>query len=114
VRGTTCGSSSSGGAASSSSSSDEQVLDLGSNKRVTISTYGDGKPKVDMRGYYADKTTGEMKPTQKGISLSKEAWELLKKNIDKIDSWLYDDGDAPKKGSTAEAAADEEQFNFDF
>ena len=42
---------------------------------------------VDLRMYFQDHS-GEMKPTQKGISLSPEQWDTLYNNIDLIDRMI--------------------------
>jgi hypothetical protein len=41
---------------------------------------------VDIRRYYKDKTSGEIKPTPKGIRMSKEEWQAVVDAADKIDS----------------------------
>ncbi|KAJ3311372.1 hypothetical protein HDV04_004097 [Boothiomyces sp. JEL0838] len=59
------------------------MLDIAPSKKVTISTFT-GKQTIDLRNYYKDKTTGEMKPTQKGITLTLEEFEFLYENYELI------------------------------
>lgn len=60
----------------------EAFFDIGKKKRVTIRKW-QGKCYVDIREFYED--NGEMKPGKKGISLSIEQWEDIKKIINPID-----------------------------
>jgi hypothetical protein len=59
--------------------------DLGQKKRVSINVFR-GKTLIDIREYYEDE--GELKPGKKGISLTKEQWEKLKKQMEEIDEVL--------------------------
>lgn len=45
-----------------------------------------GKLYVDIREFY--EADYEMKPTKKGVSLSMEAWDVLKKNIQTVDDLI--------------------------
>jgi len=63
------------------------VLELGNLTRVSINQFK-SFTLVDIRKYYLDKSTGEQKPTQKGISLKLTEWENLKKNFELIDKEL--------------------------
>ncbi|CAM9785755.1 unnamed protein product [Sphacelaria rigidula] len=44
-----------------------------------------GMTLIDIREYYEDKNTGELKPGKKGISLQADQWEALKENMEAID-----------------------------
>ncbi|CAD6573219.1 MAG: hypothetical protein CYPHOPRED_005099 [Cyphobasidiales sp. Tagirdzhanova-0007] len=54
--------------------------DLGNKKRVTVREFK-GKILIDIREFYEDKNTEEIKPGKKGISLSFEQWETLKEHF---------------------------------
>ena len=47
-----------------------------------------GKTYIDIREYYTDKSTMEMKPGKKGISLNVEQYSKLKTLLDDVDSKL--------------------------
>lgn len=54
-------------------------LSIGSKARpiiVTLSTF-QGSPLIDIRRYYVDKKTKELKPTRKGIAFRKENYDAL-------------------------------------
>ncbi|RXK34735.1 hypothetical protein M231_08012 [Tremella mesenterica] len=65
----------------------QPFLALSDYRRVSISKFQD-KTLIDIREYYKDKGSGEMKPGKKGISLTCEQWESLKGNINSIDQML--------------------------
>ena len=53
-----------------------------------------GKALVDIREFYTDSHTAELKPGKKGISLNHEQWKKLVKNISRVDKaleemWFY-------------------------
>ena len=61
------------------------MIPLGANRFVTVREFR-GKTLIDIRQYYVDnKSGGELKPTPKGISLSPEQYEELKKVVSEID-----------------------------
>jgi len=62
----------------------ETKWDLGKQKTVTVRTFK-GTVYVDIREFYEDKNTGEMKPGKKGISLSAIQWQKLKSIVDEVD-----------------------------
>ncbi|KAK9897294.1 PC4-domain-containing protein [Cystobasidium minutum MCA 4210] len=55
----------------------ERYVELNQYKRVTVRQFK-GKTLIDIRDFYNDKKSGEMKPTAKGIALSPELWNALK------------------------------------
>lgn len=63
------------------------MFDLGKNKFVTVREFK-GKALIDIREYYNDKGSGELKPGKKGISLSPEQYRQLKTLLDDIDAKL--------------------------
>ncbi|ESK97069.1 hypothetical protein Moror_6290 [Moniliophthora roreri MCA 2997] len=60
----------------------DSYVDLGKKKRATVRSFK-GKPLVDIREFYGDE--GQEKPGKKGISLTDEQWEMLKKSMPIID-----------------------------
>jgi len=82
---------SSAAAATNSGSDGENKADngmyvLAKNRFINVSGFK-GKVYVNIREYYED-SNGEQKPGKKGISLSADQWENLKKHIAKIDKDL--------------------------
>ena len=67
-------------------SSDTNSWPLSAKRFVNINNFR-GKLMVDIREFYQD-DSGELKPGKKGISLSLEQWENLKKIIPEIDAKL--------------------------
>ncbi|KAI8814162.1 transcriptional Coactivator p15-domain-containing protein [Cladochytrium replicatum] len=70
-----------------SSKSDDFEIELGKFKKLTVSSFK-GQKRVDLRTYYTDKKSGELRPTQKGISLSVEEWKVLKSQLANVDAKL--------------------------
>jgi hypothetical protein len=73
---------------------DKFLLIAGSKKSplvAELSNYQDRK-QLDIRKYYTVKTTGELKPTQKGVSLNRIQYEALadvfSEKSDQIESWF--------------------------
>ncbi|KAJ7462339.1 transcriptional Coactivator p15-domain-containing protein [Mycena galericulata] len=62
----------------------EKFLVLGKNKRATVRNFK-GSTLLDIREFYEDKDTKELKPGKKGISLSLDQWEELKKSAETLD-----------------------------
>ncbi|EGC39267.1 hypothetical protein DICPUDRAFT_27270 [Dictyostelium purpureum] len=71
---------------SSSSSSNDKSIDLGNKRKIQFSTFG-GSSKIDIREFYEDKNSKELKPGTKGISLTFEQFQIIADNIDTILSW---------------------------
>ncbi|PAV91162.1 hypothetical protein WR25_10973 [Diploscapter pachys] len=65
----------------------QTMLELGSNKFVTVGEFK-GKKLIQIREYYLDKGSGELKPGKKGIALSREQYDQLKGMIGEIDGML--------------------------
>jgi len=63
--------------------SDEKSWDLGKNKRVSLNEFK-GKVLFDIREYYD--AGGQLKPGKKGISLSREQWDIVHSVSDDITS----------------------------
>ncbi|KIJ25327.1 hypothetical protein M422DRAFT_38815 [Sphaerobolus stellatus SS14] len=51
-------------------------VDLGSMKRATVSQFK-GKANLNIREYYTDKPSGQLRPGKKGITLNVTQWETL-------------------------------------
>ncbi|KAF7288671.1 Activated RNA polymerase II transcriptional coactivator [Mycena chlorophos] len=64
---------------------EDKFVDLGKNKRVSVSTFKN-TVLVDIREFYKDKETDEMKPGRKGISLTLEQYQQLKEMLDEVDA----------------------------
>lgn len=63
----------------------EVKIHLGKSKYVSIRKFN-GKQIIDIREFY--EKDGEELPGKKGIALTKDLWEELKRNIDVIDEAL--------------------------
>jgi len=63
-------------------------LELGNQySRLTVKKFK-GTTYVDLRKFYADKSSGEMKPTGKGISLTLDQWNMVKSQISQVDQMI--------------------------
>ncbi|KAJ7218036.1 transcriptional Coactivator p15-domain-containing protein [Mycena pura] len=69
------------------SSDNEKFIDLGKNKRATVRSFK-GTTYVDIREFYAEKGSGELKPGKKGISLAVDQWEELIRVADTLDELI--------------------------
>ncbi|WVQ67835.1 uncharacterized protein L199_006040 [Kwoniella botswanensis] len=65
----------------------DSFFKLSEYRRLTVRTFK-GKVLIDIRETYKDKSTGQIKPGAKGISLTKEQWDVLKSNIDNVDDMI--------------------------
>merc|ERR1711944_2326 len=65
----------------------EDLIDLGKMKYASVSTFK-GKKMVNIREYYSDKSTGELKPGRKGITLLAEQWEKFKDLVPELDKQM--------------------------
>ncbi|VDO55436.1 unnamed protein product [Haemonchus placei] len=71
----------------SSSYTENSMIELGSMRYVTVRSFR-GKALIDIREFYTDKASGEMRPGKKGISLSKEQYQNFKAVMSEIDAKL--------------------------
>jgi len=60
-----------------------KVVDLGSNKLVTVSPY-QGKILIDIREYYRDRSSSQRRPGKKGIALNCQQFDELSRSIHRI------------------------------
>ncbi|KAF8554741.1 PC4-domain-containing protein [Imleria badia] len=67
----------------------ENYVELGKKKRAAVRSFK-GQVFVDIREFYG--TDGDEKPGKKGISLTTEQWEALKRSITTIDSFFAEHG----------------------
>ncbi|XGW31208.1 hypothetical protein V3C99_009847 [Haemonchus contortus] len=65
----------------------DEMIELGSMRYVTVRSFR-GKALIDIREFYTDKASGEMRPGKKGISLSKEQYQNFKAVMSEIDAKL--------------------------
>ncbi|KAI6209981.1 Transcriptional Coactivator p15 [Aphelenchoides besseyi] len=68
-------------------SSGEELMEIGDKKFVNVRKFK-GKTYVDIREYYTEKNQSELKPGKKGISLTVEQYQMLKKVLPTIDAKL--------------------------
>ncbi|ORY99945.1 transcriptional Coactivator p15-domain-containing protein [Syncephalastrum racemosum] len=62
-----------------------QVFDLTHKRRITIRTFADGTPSVDIREFYKT-PDGDLRPGKSGICFPLSQWEKIKELMPKIDS----------------------------
>ncbi|VDN20429.1 unnamed protein product [Cylicostephanus goldi] len=65
----------------------EEMIEIGSMRYVNVRNFR-GKSLIDVREYYMDKGSGELRPGKKGISLTREQYENFKSIMSEIDSKL--------------------------
>ncbi|AET38039.1 chromatin-binding transcription coactivator SUB1 Ecym_2297 [Eremothecium cymbalariae DBVPG len=87
---------------------DNIFFELGKNKRVTVRQFRNINL-VDIREYYQDAGTGEMKPGKKGISLTEEQYDELLHNRFQIDDALRQFGSKRKKFKMVPMDASDEE-----
>ncbi|QLG72206.1 hypothetical protein HG535_0C05600 [Zygotorulaspora mrakii] len=85
----------------------DAIFDLGKNKRVTVRQFRNVNL-IDIREYYMDTSTGEMKPGKKGISLTEDLYDELLKHRLNIDEALRRFGSKRPKTKTVRLLSDDE------
>lgn len=75
---------------------EENTWELSKNRKVTISQFK-GQHYVDIREYYEDKETKELKPGKKGISLPVEQFKDLIKIMPEVQDALEETTQPPPK-----------------
>ncbi|QLQ80145.1 hypothetical protein HG537_0D01460 [Torulaspora globosa] len=101
------GPSSSNGGGSGGLAAADAVFDLGKNKRVTVRQFRNVNL-IDIREYYMDTSTGEMKPGKKGISLTEDLYDELLKHRLNIDEALRRFGSKRPRTKTVRLLSDDE------
>ncbi|SCV05703.1 LANO_0H13322g1_1 [Lachancea nothofagi CBS 11611] len=90
----------------------DAIFELGKNKRVTVRQFRNMNL-IDIREYYADAASGEMKPGKKGISLTEEVYDELLKHRQNIDDALRRFGSKRPRTKTVNVLSDNEDSNMD-
>lgn len=85
----------------------DAIFDLGKNKRVTVRQFRNVNL-IDIREYYMDTSTGEMKPGKKGISLTEDLYDELLKHRLNIDEALRRFGSKRPRTKTVRLLSDDE------
>ena len=88
-------------------SASDAIFDLGKNKRVTVRQFRNINL-IDIREYYLDSSTGEMKPGKKGISLTEDLYDELLKHRLNIDEALRRLGSKRPKTKMVRLLSDDE------
>lgn len=65
----------------------EPTWELGSQKFITIGDFK-GKTYINIREYYTDQKSGDVRPGKKGIGLNIEQWQNLCSSIDEVNKVL--------------------------
>lgn len=86
------------------------IFDLGKNKRVTVRQFR-SMNLIDIREYYLDNTTGEMKPGKKGISLTEDLYDELLNNRLNIDDALRRMGSKRHRSKLVTLDSDDDMDN---
>lgn len=89
----------------------DALFDLGKNKRVTVRQFRNVNL-IDIREYYMDTSTGEMKPGKKGISLTEDLYDELLKHRLNIDEALRRFGSKRPRTKTVRLLSDDEDENY--
>ncbi|KHJ91948.1 transcriptional Coactivator p15 [Oesophagostomum dentatum] len=63
------------------------MIEIGHMRYVNVRNFR-GKSLIDVREYYTDKASGELRPGKKGISLTKEQYQNFKAIMNEIDAKL--------------------------
>lgn len=94
-------------AGSSGVTPSDAIFDLGKNKRVTVRQFRNVNL-IDIREYYMDTSTGDMRPGKKGISLTEDLYDELLKHRLNIDEALRRLGSKRPRTKTVRLLSDDE------
>lgn len=86
----------------------DAIFDLGKNKRVTVRQFRNINL-IDIREYYMDNSTGEMKPGKKGISLTEDLYDEFLRHRLNIDDALRRLGSKRARTKTVRLLSDDEE-----
>lgn len=90
----------------------DAIFDLGKNKRVTVRQFRNINL-IDIREYYMDNASGEMRPGKKGISLTEDLYDELLKHRLNIDDALRRFGSRRPRTKTVRLLSDDEDEDDD-
>ncbi|CCK73086.1 chromatin-binding transcription coactivator SUB1 KNAG_0M02330 [Huiozyma naganishii CBS 8797] len=85
----------------------DAIFDLGKNKRVTVRQFRNINL-IDIREYYLDQSSGEMRPGKKGISLTEDLYDELLRHRLNIDEALRRFGSRRPRTKTVRLLSDDE------
>lgn len=90
----------------------DAIFDLGKNKRVTVRQFRNINL-IDIREYYQDSATGELRPGKKGISLTEDLYDELLRHRLNIDEALRRFGSRRPKTKLVKLLSDDESDEED-
>lgn len=90
----------------------DAIFDLGKNKRVTVRQFRNINL-IDIREYYQDSATGELRPGKKGISLTEDLYDELLKHRLNIDEALRRFGSRRPRTKLVRLLSDDEYEDDD-
>lgn len=90
----------------------DAIFDLGKNKRVTVRQFRNINL-IDIREYYQDSQTGELRPGKKGISLTEDLYDALLKHRLNIDEALRRFGSRRPRTKLVRLLSDDEYDSSD-
>lgn len=90
----------------------DAIFDLGKNKRVTVRQFRNINL-IDIREYYQDSATGELRPGKKGISLTEDLYDELLKHRLNIDEALRRFGSRRPRTKLVRLLSDDEYDDED-
>ncbi|CAO3661002.1 unnamed protein product [Rhizopus stolonifer] len=68
-----------------SDAQENKTFELSAKRKVTVRLFSNGEPSVDIREFYKDKASGEMRPGKSGICFPLAQWNKLKELMSDID-----------------------------
>ncbi len=80
-----------------SAGSSESIFELGAKRKVAVSLFK-GNVLVNIREFYEDRATGELKPGSKGIALTVAQWQELKRQVHFKEPWYFSPNCCSKVG----------------
>lgn len=89
----------------------DAIFDIGKNKRVTVRQFRNVNL-IDIREYYMDNSTGEMRPGKKGISLTEDLYDEFLKHRLNIDEALRRLGSKRPRTKTVLLESDDDDDDY--
>mmetsp|Transcript_73888 Transcript_73888/g.238815 ORF Transcript_73888/g.238815 Transcript_73888/m.238815 type:complete len:368 (+) Transcript_73888:78-1181(+) len=90
------------GQAKAGQGDEEAFVEVTDKIRATVNVFGGGVG-VDLRKFYLDRDSGEMRPTPKGVRLKQNEWDALIGAVEEIDTAC---GASSSNGTTVQLADD--------